>query len=114
MSCAERIEFISTKANLTNLDSTFRSDRSTTDDGFVKPRTINPIWVLALSWIFLLIYVSEFLFRLYMTKPTSAFFRKRFYVFDLLIVSICGLLQIFHAVPAFASAIHALRLSRLL
>jgi len=74
----------------------------------------SPLWVVIASWIFLSVYVIEIGFRLHITKPKMLFFRKRFYVFDFLIVLIYLVLSIAAVMPALASAVRAIRLARLL
>jgi len=71
-----------------------------------------PQWIYLLNWIFLLVYSCEVGFRLHISTPTSSFFRKRFYVLDLLIVVICLVLQVVSAMSTIASAIRAIRLLR--
>jgi len=73
-----------------------------------------PVWIIFLNWVFLLVYTLEVAFRLHIANPTSAFFRKRFYVLDLMIVVVCVALQIASSMSAFASAIRAIRLFRMI
>jgi len=77
------------------------------------PNVPSPAWVVVFSWLFLCIYFVEIGFRLYIASPTMAFFRKRFYVFDLLIVVLCTLMQLVSLMPIFASIIRAIRLTRI-
>lgn len=71
------------------------------------------LWLGILNWVFLSVYAGELGFRLYISTPTSAFFRKRFYVLDLIIVVGYLVLQIASTMSYFASAIRAIRLVRL-
>jgi len=78
------------------------------------PGVPTPAWVLVLSWMCLFVYFIEVGFRLYICSPTKVFFRKRFYVFDLLIVVLCTVMQIASVMSGLASIIRAIRLTRLL
>jgi len=78
------------------------------------PAVPSPYWVLVLSWICLFIYFLEIGFRLYLSSPTMAFFRERFYVFDLLIVILCTVMQVASVMEGLATIIRAIRLTRLL
>jgi len=78
------------------------------------PGVPTPAWVLVLSWMCLFVYFFEVGFRLYICSPTMAFFRKRFYVFDLLIVVLCTVMQMASVMSGLASIIRAIRLTRLL
>jgi len=77
----------------------------------VKP---SPTWVIVLTWTCLFIYWLEIWFRLYVASPTIAFFRKRFFVVDLLIVVLCTVMQVASVMSGLASIIRAIRLTRLL
>jgi len=74
----------------------------------------SPLWVVVFSWLFLFVYIFEIGYRLWISVPTIAFFRKRFYVFDFLVVAVCAVMQVVSALPSLASAIRAIRLARLL
>jgi len=73
-----------------------------------------PLWMIFLNWVFLFVYTLEIAFRVYIATPTSAFFRKRFYALDLMIVVVCVALQIASSIPAYASSIRAIRFVRML
>jgi len=79
-----------------------------------NPNVASPMWVVVMSWLFLFVYIFEIGYRLWISVPTIAFFRKRFYVFDFLVVAVCAVMQVASALPSLASAIRAIRLARLL
>jgi len=81
---------------------------------FNNEKVNQPLWVMLLNWMFLFVYVIEVGFRLHIANPTCAFFKKRFYVLDLLIVCMCAVLQIASTMSAFVGAILAIRLIRII
>lgn len=80
---------------------------------FYSEKAHQPLWVMLLNCIFLFVYVIEVGFRLHIANPTFAFFKKRFYVLDLLIVVMCVVLQVASTMSEFAGAIRAIRLIRI-
>jgi len=72
------------------------------------------LWIIWLTWVFLFVYSVEVAIRLHIVTPTFAFFRKRFYVLDLMILVACLALQIASSMSVLGKSTRAIRLVRII